>query len=316
MRPSTLYVSQILAWADAFHKRTGQWPNLYSGRIWGKKDDTWRRVDSALRLGLRGLPGGLSLARLLAEQRGVRNSTNLPRLTLKQILAWADEHFARTGAWPKETSGPTPGNSEESWFAVDRALRAGVRGFPGDSSLPQVLARYRGVRNIQQLPKLTVKRILTWADAHHRRTGSWPMSHLGKVTAADGETWSGVNTALQAGRRGFAGGSSLARVLARHRGVRNPKEPPDLSEKQILNWAKQFHRQHEVWPTRTCGPIDAVQGETWAMIDRALRRKQRGLRWGSSLFRLLMKYFGVSKRQVMSVADGRLRATRLRTRTV
>jgi hypothetical protein len=299
MRPSTLYISRILDWADAYHKRTGQWPNLYSGRIWGKKDDTWRRVDSALRLGLRGLPGNSSLARLLAERRGVRNSTNLPRLTLKQILAWADEHYKRTGSWPKETSGVIPGGDGESWFAVDRALRAGVRGFPGGSSLPQVLARHRGVRNIQQLPRLTVKRILEWADAHHRRTGTWPMSHLGKVAGADGETWSGVNTALQAGRRGFPGGSSLARVLAKHRGVRNPKDPPDLSEKLILTWAKRYHQRHGLWPTRTSGPIEGVEGETWAMIDRALRKKQRGLRWGSSLFRLLKKQFNISKRQVM-----------------
>src|SRR5262249_10741738 len=65
-----LYISQILGWADAFQERTGRWPNLYSGKIWTQRTDNWRRVDSALRLGLRGLPGGSSLARLLAEQRG------------------------------------------------------------------------------------------------------------------------------------------------------------------------------------------------------------------------------------------------------
>jgi len=300
MRAATLYLSQILEWADAYHKRTGQWPNLYSGKIWGKKDDTWRRVDSALRLGLRGLPGGSSLARLLAEQRGVRNSTCLPRLTLKQILKWADDLHARTGTWPKETSGTIPGGDGETWFAVDRALRAGVRGFPGGSSLPQVLDRHRGVRNIQKLPRLTVKRILAWADAHRRRTGAWPMSHSGRVLDGDGETWSGINTALQAGRRGFPGGSSLARVLARHRGVRNPKDPPDLTERQILLWARQYRRRHRLWPTRNSGPVDGVPGETWAMVDRALRKRQRGLRWGSSLFRLLKKHFNISKRQVLA----------------
>jgi hypothetical protein len=303
MHASTLYISQILNWADAYHKRTGQWPNLYSGTIWGKKDDSWRRVDSALRLGLRGLPGGSSLARLLAEQRGVRNSTCLPRLTLKQILAWADEYHARHHTWPKETSGAIAGAKGETWFAVDRALRAGVRGFPGGSSLPQVLAKHRSVRNIQQLPPLTIKRILQWADAHRKRTGGWPMSQSGRVADGDGETWSAVNTALQAGRRGFPGGTSLARILAKHRGVRNPKDPPNLTEKQILTWAKQYHKQHQLWPTRNSGLIGGVNGETWAMVDRALRNKQRGLRWGSSLFRLLKKHFGVSKRQVLPGQD-------------
>jgi hypothetical protein len=298
MRAATLYISQILAWADAYHKRTGIWPNLYSGRVWGKKDDTWRRVDSALRLGLRGLPGGSSLARLLAARRGVRNSTCLPHLTLKQILTWADDHLAKTGSWPKETSGAIAGANGETWFAVDRALRAGVRGFAGGSSLPQILARHRHVRNIQKLHPLTIKKILQWADAHQRRNARWPMSHSGRVTNADGETWSGINTALQAGRRGMPGGSSLARVLAKYRGVRNPKDPPALTENQILTWAKQYQRRHGLWPNRNSGPIEKVPGETWAMIDRALRNRQRGLHWGSSLFRLLKKHFNISKRQV------------------
>jgi len=302
MHAATLYISQILEWADAYHQRTGSWPNLYSGRLSGKKDDTWRRVDSALRLGLRGLPGGSSLARLLAERRGIRNSTCLPRLTLKQILAWADDHFAKTGLWPKETSGTIPGAGGETWFAVDRALRAGVRGFGGGSSLPQVLARHRRVRNVQQLTHLTIKIILIWADAHRRRHGTWPMSHSGQVADGDGETWSGINTALQAGRRGLPGGSSLARVLAKHRRVRNPKNPPDLTEKQILAWARHYRRRHGSWPTRNSGPLDRVPGETWAMVDRALRKRQRGLPWKASLFKLLRKHFNISKRQVPAAA--------------
>src|SRR6516165_10421250 len=107
------YISQILAWADVFHQRTGQWPNLYSGKIWTQRGDNWRKVDSALRLGLRGLPGGSSLARLLAEQRGVRNSGCLPRLSLKQIVDWAEAYYQRTGTWPKETSGPIQEAPEE-----------------------------------------------------------------------------------------------------------------------------------------------------------------------------------------------------------
>jgi hypothetical protein len=37
----------------------------------GPAGETWRRVDNALRLGLRGLQRGSSLARLLEQQRGV-----------------------------------------------------------------------------------------------------------------------------------------------------------------------------------------------------------------------------------------------------
>jgi hypothetical protein len=38
------------------------------------------------RAGSRGLPGGSSLARLLARERDVPNKQDLPRLTVRQIL--------------------------------------------------------------------------------------------------------------------------------------------------------------------------------------------------------------------------------------
>src|SRR5205085_8761743 len=45
-----------------------------SGAVTGGPDGlTWRRVNNALRFGLRGLPGGSSLAQMLAEQRCVQN---------------------------------------------------------------------------------------------------------------------------------------------------------------------------------------------------------------------------------------------------
>jgi hypothetical protein len=287
MPRTILYISQILAWADAYRKRTGSWPNLNSGRITGTLDETWRRVDSALRIGLRGLPGGSSLARLLAERRGVRNLSCLPRLTNKQILAWADAHYKHTGAWPISESGPIPGTTGETWKAIDHALRLGMRSLPAESSLSRLLAKRRGVRNIQALPRLTLEQVLSWADAHHDRTGTWPTSDSGSIPGASGETWSAVNAALQKGRRGFPGQSSLAQVLAKARGVRNPKQPSRLSVKWILHCAHAYQRRHGTWPTRNSGPIAEMDGETWAMIDRALARGQRGLRRKSSLYRLL-----------------------------
>src|SRR5437870_1611020 len=182
MSRTILYIAHILAWADAHCKRSGCWPNLNSGRISGTLDETWRRVDSALRIGLRGLRGGSSLARLLAEQRGVRNRSCLPRLTIKQILAWADEHYGRTGEWPTSESGPIFGASGETWKAIDHALRLGMRSLRGGSSLSRLLAKQRGVRNIQDLPRLSLKQLLPWFDARHRRTGPSPTRVAGPVS--------------------------------------------------------------------------------------------------------------------------------------
>jgi len=150
-----------------------------------------------------------------------------------------------------------------------------------------LLAQRRGVRNIQALPALTKKNILAWADAYFRKHQVWPTSKSGPIDKAPGETWSGVNAALRSGRRGFPGGSSLARLLAKHRGVRNPKQPPPLNEKQILRWARAYYQEHASWPNRHSGPIPGSGGDTWAMVDRALQKGQRTLQGRSSLYRLL-----------------------------
>jgi hypothetical protein len=288
-RPS-LSLPLILAWADAFYKRRGRWPTLDSGPIQAQVAGTWRRIDSALRVGLRGLPGGSSLARLLAAERGARNISRLPALAEAQILAWADAHRRQTGRWPTGESGPVVHSPGETWKAVDHALRLGTRGLEGGSSLARLLAQRRGVRNRRALPRLTVKQVLIWADYHRLRTGIWPTATSGCIPHARGETWAIVDAALTCGRRGFSGGFSLAQLLAEERGVRNPKRPPPLRVEQILHWADAHYRRGGYWPNRQSGPIPEEQEETWAMVDRALRHGKRELPGGSSLYRLLQEH--------------------------
>jgi hypothetical protein len=67
---TTFTTEQMLAWADAFHASHRRWPAVSSGPIPDRAHDTWESVDRALRMGFRGLPGGSSLPRLLAEHRG------------------------------------------------------------------------------------------------------------------------------------------------------------------------------------------------------------------------------------------------------
>jgi hypothetical protein len=246
-------------------------------------------VDSALRLGLRGLAGGSSLARLLAEERGKRYRPWLPWLTTRQILAWADAHRQRTGRWPTSESGPIPSSGGEKWRLVDHCLRVGSRGLRGGSSLAQLLAARRGVPNLQARPRLTIGQILAWADAYHARHGAWPTSHSGQIAGVQKETWSGINAALYNGRRGFAGGSSVARLMAKRRGAYNPKDPRPLSISEILHWARAHRRRTGHWPTPESGPIFELPEETWNMVDVALRHRRRGIRRRTSLFRLLQQ---------------------------
>src|SRR5262249_19229075 len=99
-----LSVSQILDWADAYHSRTGKWPNSATGPIPEAPGETWSSVNSALARGSRGLPGGSSLAQLLTEERGKQREQMPHRLSVGQILAWADAHHERTGRWPTAAS--------------------------------------------------------------------------------------------------------------------------------------------------------------------------------------------------------------------
>jgi hypothetical protein len=138
-----LAVGQILAWADAHHRRTGSWPRQRSGPIPEAPGLAWHNVDADLRHGHRGLPGGNSLARLLARARGARNPKGLPPLTVAQVLRWADEHRRRTGRWPSAMSGPVRGAPGLTWLAVDMALRSGHRGLPGGGSLARLLDEHR-----------------------------------------------------------------------------------------------------------------------------------------------------------------------------
>jgi hypothetical protein len=141
----------ILGWARAHREQTGDWPGREAGPVAAAPGEVWGNIDQAMRRGGRGLPGGDSLARLLARAVGVspqsRRGKVAPRpgppLSLPQILGWAHAYRLARGKWPLPTSpaaGLPPG---ETWLEIDRALRHGGRGLPGASSLVQLLVASR-----------------------------------------------------------------------------------------------------------------------------------------------------------------------------
>ena len=285
-----LSVQQILIWADAHFNRTGRWPNAKSGTIPNSHGETWIAVNSALFIQGRGLRRRTSLAELLAVHRGVRSNKHQPRLSNRQILTWADRHHKRTGQWPHDRSGPVLGAPGESWQNIDMTLRRGGRGLSGRSSLPKLLNQRRGKRNARNLSNLTMKNILRWADAHNARTGEWPLQTSGPVRDAPGETWSAIDVALSNGRRGLAGGSSLARLLVRRRAAKRKVRPLRLTVRLILAWANAFYRRNRRWPTARSGAIYDAPGETWRGVDSDLRQERRGLKGRLSLAKLLTKH--------------------------
>lgn len=290
---------QILKWADAYHARHGKWPSHYAGPIDGAPGETWNIVETALSRGCRGLPGGSSLARLLVRERGMRHAFAVPPLTEQAILQWADAHHASRGTWPKQHSGPVAAGPGETWTAIDLALRVGRRGLPGGSSLARLLADRRGVRNQCGMPPLTTQRILAWADKHFAQHGCWPGKNSGQILGAPNESWCGIDKSLSRGRRGLPGGSSLASLLQRHRGVRNRRALPPLTTHQILAWADQHYAQLGGWPVHKSGCLLGEANETWSAIDSALQSGSRSLPGNSSLARLLASERGVRNQTVV-----------------
>jgi superfamily II DNA or RNA helicase len=294
--PRPLTEEAILTWADSYYARTSKWPQVLSGAIEEAPGETWMTIHGALAKGLRGLPAGSSLARFLAERRGMRNRSALPLLTVEHVLTWADAFHARTDKWPGPDSGPIEDAPGETWKGVYMALIQGQRGLSKGLSLAAILGKYRGVRNLGNLPDLTEEIILAWADLHYQREGEWPNLKSGCVQEAPDEKWANINASLEQGGRGLPKGSSLAKLLAVHRGKRNRKGLPLLTEDQILQWADKHFEKTGQWPIDNSGPIETAPGQTWKGVNVALSKGLRGLSGGSSLSRLLESSRGVRNR--------------------
>jgi hypothetical protein len=297
-----LPVEQILAWADEHYERTGKWPTCESGFVHCEPELTWAAVDVALRTGNHELPGGSDLAQLLLEHRGVPSFARPRPLTVEEILAWADAHYERTGAWPGLESGSVPEAPGETWDKIQDALRHGYRGLPTGFSLATFLARHRGRRHRSQLPPLTIEQILQWADAHHQRTGRWPSVRSGPVFGAAGETWQAIHRALHDGRRGLPSGMSLGKLLGEHRGAARRLKRGLLTVAEILTWADQWRQRTGKWPMVTSGLIGSEPALTWQAVDIALRLGTRGLPHGLSLYRILVRHRRVGRLTVKAAA--------------
>jgi hypothetical protein len=88
----------------------------------------------------------MSLAKLLAEKRGVKNQKAQSKLTIEQIFKWADVHHQTTGNWPTVVSGTILDALTENWRNIQNALSVGLRGLPSGSSLAKLLAEKRSAK--------------------------------------------------------------------------------------------------------------------------------------------------------------------------
>jgi hypothetical protein len=224
-----LTLSEILTWADEYRAATGRWPSISSGEIPAAPGESWASVDALLLRGGCGVPVGTTLRQLLDAYWEDRLLVEPSDLNLEQILAWADAYHDVHGNWPIPNAGPIPWAPRTTWRGIDNCLKQGSRGLPGGSSLLRLLEEHRGRQRPGAKPRLTVEQILAWADAYHELHGRWPGRDSGTVPGVSGDTWWKINVALADGYRGLPGGTTLGRLLAKHRGARrkNAAAAPD-----------------------------------------------------------------------------------------
>ena len=271
---------------------------------------TWRHVNAALYKGDRGLPGGMTLTQVFDRPVRRRPAQGWVKLTIPEILAWADAHHAATGRWPSAYSGPIQAAPyPETWRVVEVGLSAGCRGLPGGSSLSRLLQEHRGytpkmkpegARAREEKSRailaarsqnggrvmLSIAGVLEAADAHQKATGRWPNMRSGPIASLPGESWGTVNRALHVGLRRLPGGISLKDLLTEQRGMRE-HGLPELTVDAILRWAEAYRQTHGAWPDASSGPVAESPADTWYNIDKILGRGGRGLAGHSSLRRLL-----------------------------
>jgi hypothetical protein len=98
VRPIT--AAQVLAWADAWHAATGDWPGVYDGPVPGA-GASWLVVHRALNAGTHGLPAGGSLAKLRHRECGRQDG----RRPLGDPVKRAEAQHLRAEGWTLKAIG-------------------------------------------------------------------------------------------------------------------------------------------------------------------------------------------------------------------
>jgi hypothetical protein len=128
---------------------------------------------------------------------------------------------------------------------------------------------------LNERPDLTVARILARADDHQAAHRQWPdgrkQSAFLRVEGVPGESWQAINHALALGPRGLPGDSSLAELLAEHRGAPVPDRAPEALAEKIRAWEQkhfpiQRRRSRAAKPAPPPLPALTISGiRAWAI---------------------------------------------------
>jgi hypothetical protein len=303
----------LIRWIGIFQRKEGRCPTGKDTCVWEEdsagafillKNESWKAIDSAIYLGLRGLKGlrGLTL-HTFKQKHGLGDCRTL---TEEQLVAWIRKFRERQGKWPSDSDTTVWDQDErgewfivpgESWGALDSTLGKGTRGLAHLKG--QSLSKLRRRHGLHE--DRSEEQIVRWIRLFHEKEGRWPSQYdlavwdrtdLGEWVLVANESWKRLDTIIRLGCRGMKGlkGSSLPALRRRH-GLTD-----DFTESQIRGWVRLFREKEGRWPSNSDRTIwdkddqgrwSVVQGENWRIVDAAFRLGLRGLKGfrGSSLAR-------------------------------
>ena len=210
--------------------------------------------------------------------------TTLPSLQI--ILTMAADYKVLHNQLPSRESWAVKGFYGVTWHSINSALRKKKIEGTRAKSLPDLWVEKFGERNINNLPELSVDKILHWCDEFFNDIGKFPTKKSLPAKSMGTETFMTIDTALRDQRRRLVGYKSLADLLLKHRSRRHNFQTPSLNLEIIKEWMISWHRLRGEWPTSTDGAIPGTNGEKWTNINAVLHRGGRRLPKGTSLAKL------------------------------
>ncbi len=159
---------------------------------------------------------GYNAAPFAQSGLGLRKGADI---TEEMIIEWVKQYYDEYGKYPNDHSGKIVYAKEPiSWSALTHDLKHGFRGLSGGSSLSKFISQHFNIATIATSKAYTKQQVLLWADEFFNEHGYYPTKRSGLVpySLRDGYnkiSWAAIDVCLRDGMKGFAGGSSLYRLL-------------------------------------------------------------------------------------------------------
>ncbi len=223
--------------------------------------------------GRRNFPEKITIIDFLKRERNAYYITKREDLTLDRIWEWAQEHFEENGKWPTQYSGVVASKPDETWRNINSAFGKGSRGLSSEYSVARLIKERAGLDK-----DIPISELLKWCDNHFKEKGKYPRCTQDIIPNSGGLRWKQLDSLMRSGSRGFAKGTTLRKFLVKHRGERDMKNLPDLSEKRIKELLLAYYEKHNQWPKSSSEEIaDPETKDSWQKISYAFVHGKRGL---------------------------------------